>query len=91
MMTPTQRVTVVDLRHGRIRIAIREKQHFPANRARVRVRLRGRELSRVGWDPRFGPDRERSGVLGVGVVIRGLVDPDERLTVELLDDVLVIE
>lgn len=28
--------------------------------------LRGVDLEDVRWDPRFGPDQERSGVIGIG-------------------------
>ncbi len=28
--------------------------------------LRGVDLVDVRWDPRFGPDQERSGVIGIG-------------------------
>ena len=28
--------------------------------------MRGVDLGDVRWDPRFGPDQERSGVIGIG-------------------------
>ena len=70
MTTETQRVTAVDLANGRIRIPIGQKEPFPSERARVQVRIRGRDLGTVAWDPRMGPDRERSGVLQVGATLR---------------------
>jgi len=54
----TQRVTDVDLAHGRIRIPIGQKGPFPAIRDRVTLVLRGRTME-VAFDLRLGPDRER--------------------------------
>lgn len=62
----TQRITDVDISHGRIRVPIRHKDLFPASKTRLAVRLLGKSLGEVAWDPRHGPDRERSGVLYVG-------------------------
>lgn len=79
----TQRVTAPDLRDGRIRIPCTStastKSLFPATRATVALVLRGRSM-RCLWNPRMGPDRERSGVLRVGPVLRDLVSEDEVLT-----------
>lgn len=58
----SQRVTVADLRAGQIRIPRATKSLFPEGRADVTVMLRGK-LVAARWDPRIGPDRERSGVL----------------------------
>lgn len=42
--------------------------------------LRGLRIDGVGWDPRLGPDRERSGVLSVGKdALKDRVTPGERL------------
>ncbi len=81
MQARTQRITQVDIRAGRIRIPHESKHLFPRERAYVRVNLRGRSLE-PRWDPRFGPDQERSGVLGIGRrVLPELVEPDEVLTI----------
>jgi hypothetical protein len=41
----------------------------------------------VAYDPRFGPDRERSAVLSIGRdVLGGLVQADEVLEVRPLSD-----
>ena len=80
----TDRVTAKDIEHGQIRLPIanRAKSAFPSVKGDVRVRLRGREMV-VSYDPRLGPDRERSGVMPIGkaVMATGIVDADERLTV----------
>jgi hypothetical protein len=81
----TQRITAVDIRNGRIRIPIGEKEPFPDSADRMAIWLRGRQFADVAWDPRYGPDRERSGVLYVGRQIRDLVAPDEVLLVTNLD------
>ena len=90
MAYETQRVTQVDLLHGRIRIPIDQKQPFPAERARVALRIRGVSFDSVAWNPRLGPDRERSGVLQVGVALRDVVAADERLSVTPGDDVIAL-
>ena len=80
----TQRVTEADLRVGQIRIPVSgpTKTLFPSERGRVAVSLRGRSLS-ARWDPRMGPDRERSGVLRFDdrAALRGLVRVDEVIKV----------
>lgn len=90
-MSQTQRVTASDRRAGRIRIPIGEKDALPASRDRLRVRLRGRLFETMAWDPRYGPDRERSGVLYVGTELQELVADDEVLTVSTVGELFVIE
>lgn len=90
-MSRTQRVTAADLRAGRIRIPIGDKGDLPAERARLRVRLRTVILDSVAWDPRFGADRERSGVFLVGSRLRDLVAPDEVLTLRASDNNVEID
>ena len=88
----TQRVTEADIRAGRIRIPIgATKQLFPQGRASLELDLRGERLS-ARWDPRYGPDRERSGVLGVGRgLLARLVSADEVLTVSLAEGVIRLD
>jgi hypothetical protein len=91
----TQRVTAADLRSGQIRIpsmaAAPTKGLFPARKTEVEVTLRGR-LASGSWDPRMGPDRERSGVLRLGGAVRQAVEEDEVLAVAIADDgAIVIE
>ena len=60
----TQPVTAADLCAGQIRIPVSTptKALFPDEKVDLQIVLRGRSAT-VGWDPRSGPDRERSGVL----------------------------
>lgn len=89
----TQRVTAADLRAGQIRIpsigSAPTKSLLPSMKGTIDVTLRGRAL-RASWDPRMGPDRERSGVLRVGPVLRQLVDEDEMLEVSVHNGAVVI-
>jgi hypothetical protein len=82
----TQRVTAVDLEHGRIRLPHDAKGPFPATSGLVKIVVRGMRLE-VPYDPRLGPDRERSAVLSVGRAVLGdLVQPGEVLDVRPLSD-----
>ena len=81
----TQRVTAVDLVHGQIRVPIGEKEPFPVTKGPITIRLRGARMTNVGWDPRLGPDRERSGVVSVGAQLRDFVGTDEVLYVTVID------
>lgn len=84
---PTQRVTQADLAAGRIRLPALSssgaKSVFPERKGTVAIALRGVSLS-VHYDPRMGPDRERSGVLTIGGPrLRSLVSAEEVLTVTI--------
>jgi hypothetical protein len=63
----SQKVTAKDLSAGRIRFPRLSKRLFPSERAYVDVVVRGSAFVAVRWDPRDGPDRERSGLLNFGV------------------------
>ena len=83
----SQPVTAGNLSRGRVRIGIASegKKLLPAEKARVTIILRGRAVPGVLWDPRMGPDKERSGVLGVGKhSLVELVEADERLVLRKL-------
>jgi hypothetical protein len=88
----TQRVTENDLRTGQIRIPSSAKHLFPPSDTTVTVVLRGWKTSPL-WRPRYGPDRERSGVLRIGSQDLGdRVAADEILYVRLDDsDQLILE
>lgn len=58
----SQGVTLADRAAGQIRVPARTKHIFPAEAGPIRVFLRGRELQ-GRWNPRMGPDRERSGTI----------------------------
>ena len=86
----TQRVSAGDIRQGIIRISRPVKSLFPSERARVEIDLRGERKS-CRWDPRHGPDHERSGVLGVGTALtRGLVTEGERLSIWVANGVFYL-
>lgn len=81
----TQRITAIDINGGRIRVPRDSKRAFPSEREYVRVDLRGESLN-CRWDPRYGPDKDRSGVVGVSrTVLQRLVQIDERLTITRTD------
>jgi TDG/mug DNA glycosylase family protein len=78
---PTQPVTGADIRAGQIRLPRGAKRFFPTAKGELEVVLRGTRLE-VTYDPRLGPDRERSGVLRVGRhELAGAVAEGEVLTV----------
>lgn len=77
----TQRVTAADLAAGRIRLPRAAKRFFPSERVSVEVVLRGERLE-GRYDPRRGPDRERSAVLSVDKrTLARLVEANEVLAV----------
>ena len=77
----TQRVTQADLAAGRIRLPREAKRFFPSDRGSVEIVLRGERLT-GRYDPRTGPDRERSAVLSLEKqALARLVQPDEVLEV----------
>ena len=80
----TQRVTAADINAGQIRIpsvnTAKTKSLFPSEPSTVTVVLRGHTLN-CDWNPRMGPDRERSGVLRIGAILRTIVRADEELHV----------
>jgi TDG/mug DNA glycosylase family protein len=77
----TQRITPTDIERGQIRLPRAAKRFFPRERTIVDVVLRGARIS-AAYDPRTGPDRERSAVLRVGASeLRDRVRPDEILHV----------
>ena len=77
----SQRVTAADLKAGRIRLPRGTKRLFPAERTDVQMVLRGTRLT-ARYNPRLGPDQERSAVLGIGkAMLTRLVLKDEVLRV----------
>jgi double-stranded uracil-DNA glycosylase len=71
----TQQITVNDIRTGQIRLPRDAKRFFPTTRSTHEIVLRGMRLTAT-YDPRVGPDRERSGVLRLdpgtlGSLVRG--------------------
>lgn len=84
--TCTQRITGHDREQGIVRIPRCAKWLFPSETARLFVVLRGERLDDVRWDPRFGPDQERSGVLGVGRDAASKLKEDERLEIGRMEE-----
>ena len=58
----TQKVTAADLKRGQLRVPKSSKKIFPSGRGYVSVQIDDVVID-ASWDPRVGPDRERSGVL----------------------------
>jgi hypothetical protein len=77
----SQRITAKDIESGQIRFPAPAKRAFPREVGDIEVELRGIPV-RGRWNPRTGPDRERSGVLRVGrQVLEAHVRADEVLTI----------
>jgi hypothetical protein len=71
-----------DIAAGRIRVPSATKCHFPAVRAHIDVDVLGELVAGCRWDPGYGSDRERSGIISVGAdVLRGRVRPGTQLSV----------
>lgn len=86
----TQRVTAADLAAGRIRIPKASKSLFPSATGMVTIVLRSNKIE-SRWDPRTGPDRERSGVLSVGrQQLAGLVSDNDVLAITPQPDGAVV-
>jgi hypothetical protein len=78
----TQTITPVDIKSGRIRVPSTTKKALPLDRGMVDVDLLGETVTRCRWDPRYGPDRDRSGTISIpAAVLRRLVRPGTQLTV----------
>jgi hypothetical protein len=88
MNSPKQRVTATDIANGRVRCGVALKQLLPENSQKaMKVVIRGVILE-GNWDPRNGPDRNRSGVLSVGRgTLQQLVVADDILSLEIIDGV----
>lgn len=79
--TRTQRVTGKDLERGQIRLPRDAKRFFPSGKANVEIVIRGSRAV-ASYDPRTGPDRERSAVLRLGkAALSQLVTENEVLVV----------
>jgi len=81
MPVQTQHITAVDIENGRIRLPHAAKSLFPNGVAHVDVSLLGHVLTNVAYDPRYGPDRERSAVLRVGKSALASIPPGTVLGV----------
>ncbi len=88
MIHPKQRVTAADIAGGRIRCGVALKELLPKQQQLAfKIVLRGITLE-CKWDPRDGPDRNRSGVLSIGKrPLQQLLKADDMLMLELVDGV----
>jgi hypothetical protein len=76
----TQRITAADIKAGRIRVPGPTKSLFPEQPASVNVSLHGQRKS-CSWNPRNGPDKSRSGVIGIGTDLAQRLTAGEPLRV----------
>jgi hypothetical protein len=76
----SERISEKDIAAGMVRFPRAAKAAFPGQRSDIAVVLRG-DLLEGRWDPRNGPDRERSGVLRLGRPLAKRVDVGDVLTV----------
>lgn len=84
----TQNVTIADIAAGRIRVPSVTKRLFPRDKATIDIELCGERLT-CKWDPKYGPDKERSSTISVGKAALGrLVTPNRPLTVTTADGVV---
>jgi hypothetical protein len=91
-LASSQRVTHSDIQEGRIRFPRSAKRYFPNERCLVSVTLRGLQVEAARYNPRTGPDRERSAVLLVGKAnLERLVRSDEILSVSCGDGVVHLD
>lgn len=81
----TQRVTYGDMESGKIRIPKASKGILPKEKCTLTILLRGVRME-ARYDPRTGPDKERSGVIGVGKAAMVRIPLDQRLTLSRLED-----
>lgn len=81
----TQRLTAKDIAAGIVRIPRASKGLFPAEQRPVGVVVRGADLGEVRWDPRMGPDKERSGVVGIGKEAAAELAEGEVLRITRID------
>ena len=86
----TQHITAPDIKAGRIRIPGPTKHLFPHERGIVDIELHGERKS-CRWDPRYGPDRPRSGVVGIGIDLAHRLTEGERLRVRAESDVFYLD
>ncbi|MDQ2983477.1 MAG: hypothetical protein M3R70_06075 [Actinomycetota bacterium] len=90
-LTESQRVTRADVLAGRIRFPRPAKGYFPTERCSVSVVLRGLQLD-ARYDPRTGPDKERSAVLLVGKSnLEKLVRAGEVLSISIADGIVRLD
>lgn len=87
-------VTDKDIQAGHIRVTREPKREpgFPQERSTLDINFGGNAM-RVSWDPRSGPDQERSGLLRIGraVAYRLITTPQTLVILRRHDGVIVFE
>jgi hypothetical protein len=90
-LAESQRVTLTDIRAGRIRFPRAAKAYFPKERDDVQIVLRGVQLN-ARYDPRRGPDKERSAALRVQKAnLEELVHADDVLSLSVVDGIVQLD
>jgi len=89
--TSSQVVTATDIAAGRVRLPRSAKALLPPRKGKVVIALRGHSMT-VAYDPRLGPDRERSAVLQIGRArLESLLKPGDRLYLSRHGSVVELE
>lgn len=81
----SQPVSPGDRDAGIVRVPASGKHLLPSQPARIVVVLGGRRLEDARWNPRHGPDRERSGVIGIGRAAAGRLAEGQKLLITAID------
>lgn len=86
MSHPKQRITAAGIPGGRIRCGVALKELLPKQQQLAfKIVHRGITLE-CKWDPRDGPDPNRSGVLSIGKAsLQQLLKADDMSTLEVID------
>ena len=89
----SQKVTSKDIEVGQVRIPIGPtKIMLPPARTDITVVLRGSDLGPCRWDPRYGADKGRSGIIRVGrAAARELLQAGDVLAVSAGGGVISLE
>lgn len=86
----TQNITAADIAKGQIRVPSRTKRLLPTDKSQIEIELCGTRMT-GRWDPKYGPDKERSGVIAVGkAAMAPLVRPCGPMKVTTEDGIVRI-
>lgn len=86
----TQRITAADIGRGSIRIPRWAKEPFPRDASNVEINIKGTTKS-CRWNPRYGPDQDRPGVLGIGrALMQDLLTEGEALGITQEGEILYL-
>lgn len=82
----TQPVRPGDINSGQLRVPGPAKRLFPRAKSRIQVEFDGTTKD-CRWDPRTGPDQDRSGVIGIGKALAANLPLGDELEITLTDGV----